>query len=333
MPTAPPRFDQLDLNLLRIFDAVLEEGSVVQAGRRLSLSPSAISHGLGRLRHALKDDLFTREKDGMKPTPFARELGVAVHDTLQRLRTALSDDAFHPESSDRVFTIACSEFASVVLLAPLIASVRAQAPGVQVSLLPSNALNVSEALEAGRIDLAIGTFLEAGPRFRMRKLMDTDQVYVLPADASADADAAALTLERLAALPHVVVRLATAQERVVVDECIVEKGLRRHINMGDSPRLDQALAAKGQARTICAVVSHPLAVPAIVQSSGAVGMLPRQMAERLAPVWGLQIHDDPQGSPSFPYSIVWHERADADPGNAWMRDVIESVSARDARTR
>ncbi|MGA0572948.1 LysR family transcriptional regulator [Variovorax sp. VNK109] len=329
MPTAPPRFDRLDLNLLRIFDAVLEEGSVVQAGRRLSLSPSAISHGLGRLRHALKDDLFTREKDGMKPTPFARELGVAVHDTLRRLRTALSDDAFHPESSDRVFTIACSEFASVVLFAPLIASVRAQAPGVQVSLLPSNALNVSEALEAGRIDLAIGTFLEAGPRFRMRKLMDTDQVYVLPESAGPGP----LTLERLAALPHVVVRLATAQERVVVDECIVEKGLRRHINMGDSPRLDQALAARSEARTICAVVSHPLAVPAIVQSSGAVGMLPRQMAERLAPVWGLQIHDDPQGSPSFPYSIVWHERADADPGNAWMRDVIEAASARDARAR
>src|SRR5690349_23354578 len=99
------RFDNLDLNLLRVFEALVEERSATRAGVRLGLTQSAISHALNRLRYELKDELFVRSPDGMQPTERAAEIAPRLRHGLLQLQLALVPTAFDPERSDRRFTV------------------------------------------------------------------------------------------------------------------------------------------------------------------------------------------------------------------------------------
>src|SRR5260221_11113788 len=90
-----------DLNLLIVFDAVMQERSVTRAGRRIGLSQPAMSHALSRLRHMLKDELFIRAPDGMVPTPRAEELAQPLRNALNGMQRALEPAMFDPAVSDR----------------------------------------------------------------------------------------------------------------------------------------------------------------------------------------------------------------------------------------
>ncbi len=68
MAAAQVKWGAIDLNLLVVFDAMMQERNVTRAGERLGLSQPAMSHALIRLRHMLKDDLFVRSPKGMLPT-------------------------------------------------------------------------------------------------------------------------------------------------------------------------------------------------------------------------------------------------------------------------
>src|SRR5690349_24552218 len=98
-------YSQLDLNLLRVFEALMEEGSATRAGARLGLTQSAISHALNRLRYVLKDELFVRSPDGMQPTDRAAEIAPRLRQGLMQLQLALAPIEFAPERSDRRFTV------------------------------------------------------------------------------------------------------------------------------------------------------------------------------------------------------------------------------------
>src|SRR4051812_16994715 len=104
-----------DLNLLRIFDVVLEERSVTRAGVRLGLTQSAVSHALNRLRYTLNDELFLRGPGGMEPTPRALEIGPQVHAALTQLQSAVAPAGFDPTISERRFTIAAGAYACAVM--------------------------------------------------------------------------------------------------------------------------------------------------------------------------------------------------------------------------
>src|SRR6476620_10145143 len=149
--------DNFDLNLLRVFEALMEERSATRAGSRLGLSQSAISHALNRLRYVLKDELFVRGPDGMQPTERAAEIAPRLRQGLLQLPLALAPSEFVAERTDRRFTITCTEYAGAVILPAFISRLRAEAPNASLSILPSN-LGVAETLRSGRADLAIGSF-------------------------------------------------------------------------------------------------------------------------------------------------------------------------------
>ena len=120
----------LDLNLLVVFDAVMQERNVTRAGRRLGLSQPAMSHALTRLRHMLKDDLFIRSPKGMVPTPRAEQLALPVRAALDRLQQSLEPTQFDPSTATRNFRIAVDNYAAVVLVGPLAARITNIAPDV-----------------------------------------------------------------------------------------------------------------------------------------------------------------------------------------------------------
>src|SRR5579871_2137367 len=164
-----------DLNLLRIFDLLFEERSVSRAARRLSLTQSAVSHALARLREMMGDPLFTRGAGGLQPTARAEELAPQLREILVRIRTALSPPSFDPRSSSREFTIAAGAYVCRLLLPPLVALARAAAPGVTLRIVNVNQALLDE-LDQGSVDIGIGAFEEIPARIKSLPLFNDTAV-------------------------------------------------------------------------------------------------------------------------------------------------------------
>src|SRR5262245_17775553 len=123
---------RFDLNLLVLFQTVFEERHVARAAARLHVSPSAVSHGLGRLREALHDPLFMRNPRGVVPTARAEALATPVAEILSRVRDVVETDRFDPATSRRRFTIGAPDALCAVMLPRLLVTLRQRAPGIDV---------------------------------------------------------------------------------------------------------------------------------------------------------------------------------------------------------
>src|SRR5215813_8700002 len=196
-------FAALDLNLLRVFDTLIEERNVTRAGERLGLTQSAISHALNRLRYVFGDELFVRGPEGMQPTLRAAEIAPRLREGLIQLQLALAPAEFAPARTDRRFTITCGEYVGAVLIPGFVSRLREAAPNAELRIRPSN-MGVAEAVLAGRVDLAIGSFRRVPEWFAYEPLFRETRVWVLSADHRA-AGGDELTLERLAELPHLII--------------------------------------------------------------------------------------------------------------------------------
>ena len=170
----------LDLNLLRVFDVLLEERSATRAGGRLGLTQSAISHALNRLRYVLKDELFVRGPDGMQPTPRAVEMGPQVHAALNQLHAALAPADFEPATSERRFAVVTGAYASAILAPPLASRLAEIAPHAEL-MIAELALDVLERLDARRVDFLVGSVLAAPERFARETILTEELVWVVRA--------------------------------------------------------------------------------------------------------------------------------------------------------
>ena len=154
-------FAALDLNLLRVFDAMMMELSTVRAGGRLGLTQSAVSAALGRLRQIMQDDLFVREGNRMVPTPRALALQEPIRTALRQMEEALSSAAgFDPGTADRDFVLAGSDYVSAFLMPRLARVVRPEAPDVTLQMLDVPAQQVVPFLSKGRVDVAVERQME-----------------------------------------------------------------------------------------------------------------------------------------------------------------------------
>jgi DNA-binding transcriptional LysR family regulator len=165
-----------DLNLLVVFDAVMQDRSVTRAGRRIGLSQPAMSHALNRLRDFLKDELFVRTPTGMRPTPRAERLAALLRQALRQLQRALQPETFVPATADRRFSLAINNYAAVVVAPSLVTAVSTAAPSVHLDLRPSGTLDIIECLDRGDLDLAIGSLDRFGERFACTPLLEDEFV-------------------------------------------------------------------------------------------------------------------------------------------------------------
>src|SRR5258705_1311610 len=120
-PQPPMHLSAIDMNLLVALDALLTECSVTRAAARVGLSPSAMSHALGRLREPLGDPVLVRSRSGLSATPRARALQPELHDALDRIRLALAaSPEFDPTHSTQTFSVSCQDVTQVLLIPPLL---------------------------------------------------------------------------------------------------------------------------------------------------------------------------------------------------------------------
>src|SRR3989442_1397212 len=215
-----------DLNLLVVFEAVMQDGSVTRAGKRLGMSQPALSHALNRLRYLVKDQLFIRTPKGMVPTPRAEQLALPLRHALAEMQRALEPETFVAAQANRRFSIAVNNYAAIVMAAPLVAAVAAAAPLVQLDLRPSGTLDVFDRLDSGDLDVAIGTFDAVGERFGSAALLEDRFVAVMrrghPAGRSK------LSAEAFGALAHVAIS-SSGVDTGFINRSLATRGARRRI--------------------------------------------------------------------------------------------------------
>ena len=316
-------YSHLDLNLLRVFEALMEERSATRAGAQLGLTQSAISHALNRLRYVLKDELFVRGPDGMQPTERAAEIAPRLRQGLLQLQLALAPSEFVPEATDRRFTVTCTEYAGAVLIPGLIARLRTEARHASLNVLPSN-LGVADSLRSGRADLAIGSFRRIPEWAASEPLLHESRVWVLSSDHPAAREE--LTLDRLAELPHLVIA-ATGEDEHAIEGYVVDHGLERLVTRSDAGLLAGALAARGLRRNVAVTTSHILAALATVSQSDIAALLPRRLATAFMGRYSLALFEPPYSSPPFEVMSLWHRDHGDQPAVAWLRRLLREVAA------
>lgn len=250
----------MDLNLLVLFEAVLEERHVGRAAERLNLSPSAISHGLGRLRRLLNDPLFVRTPKGVVPTDRASELAAPIADVLARIRRVVATaEPFDPATSTRRFTIGAPDGVSAVLLTGLLDGLRRSAPGIDISLrqlLPAPGETTLERawrgafaeLETRAMDIAIVPTDEIPARFHRQFLYEEDFVIAARAGHSLTT---APTLDRYCEVRHIVVSL-TGDPYGFIDDALSKLDRSRRIAL-TVPNFMFALSVVAESDFVCAL--------------------------------------------------------------------------------
>jgi DNA-binding transcriptional LysR family regulator len=294
--------NDIDLNLLRLFDAVYQHRSVSRAADQLELTQPAASQGLTRLRGLLHDPLFMRAPGGVQPTPRAERLAEPVRHALATLEMALGDPhEFEPAQSRRTFHLHMSDIGESRFLPPLMAALRQQAPGVRVEARPWESDELSEALHAGRVDFAFGFLPAVKDTQRMRLLGDRYVVVLRRGHPFLRRRRSGRTL--LAALGEL--------EFVAV---------RTH---ADTRRILQLMQLEERLRL---VTEHFLVLPSIVQATDLAALVPRDIAEG----FGAEnaIVEPPFPLRDFTVSLHWSRRVEAEPGHRWMRGLIGEVFRR-----
>lgn len=293
----------IDLNLLRIFEALMSERQVTRAGRKLGLSQPAMSNALNRLRFLFKDELLVRGPAGMQPTPRALELEVPIRQALQQIEAVLrAGQGFAPATARRGFAVGFADYAGALLLPALTARLRS-APGIDLRVEPTDGEAAAAAVDAGGLDAALGTFPAPLPRLRQAPLFEESPVCVARRDHPELARG--LGLETYLALSHLRVTSQEGPERALA-QLLEERGLERRVALS----LPQLLLA-----------------PEALAGSDLLGTMGERLARRAAERWPLAVWAPPFDLPRFRLSLVWHRRNDNDPAQQWLRETLQSLAA------
>jgi DNA-binding transcriptional LysR family regulator len=314
-------FSTLDLNLLRVFDAIMEERSILRASQKVFLSQSAVSHSLARLREMLDDELFIRTAGGMQPTARALAMAPLIREALKKLETAIGPPKFDPASSTRKFTIAASDFTTMIVAPHLLQIFDAEAPYVDIVIRPVTRIDLAEQIDLGRIDTAIGTFSAAPQRFKSNLLFEYDDVLI----ANASRKFGIMTTEQLSSLSIVVVSFGGEQEGAV-DGFISERGLARRSEMYDRAAFERAFATLEHPPRLAVSLPHFLALPALLEGSGLAAIVPRPLADAFARTHSISICELPYPTTRFEVRSLWHERHEGDASQEWLHGIMRRAT-------
>lgn len=312
-------FDQLQIRkldggLLLIFRELLLRRRATEAADRLGLSPSAISHALGRLRDLFGDPLFIRRSHGLEPTQRAIELGPTIDALIATVGAAVSrDQGFDPAASRRRFRIVCPEHFATLIAVPLVEAFRRQAPGASFSTRPAFLERALRAVRRGEAELALGVFGPVPGEFATRTLFDDD--YCVIAREGHPSVRGTVDLATYARIGHVFV---SNPDGMLADEAPVDRELSR-VTYGDLPPAELGVVAH-------AYFTAWESVMLLVSQSDVLADCPRRLALRFAARLGLQVLDPP--FPAFHFKVQAVRRAEPpDPGVDWLLDrIVEAVA-------
>ena len=278
----------IDLNLLVILDALLTEKQVTRAGLKIGLTQPAVSNALSRLRYVFKDEILARTTLGMELTPRAQALVLPVRQIMQQIEALFeSDYQFNPYTSERHFTVRMSDLTELLMLPALLRIMRLTAPHIGMDVVHLSAAKTADALEAGRLDLAISAGIAHSGALSSQTVFQERP----------------LTLERFLALDF----------------------LNVSINPVDHSLIDNQLANMHFTRRIALNVPHWLVVPNMLDALPYAVIMSERHALSLDDA-RLVIRELPLPMEPVTWSLYWHRRYDASNAHAWLRNCIVEVA-------
>jgi DNA-binding transcriptional LysR family regulator len=305
-------FRTLDLNLLRVFDAVMAEGSLTRAASGLAMTQPAVSHALKRLRDTVGEDLFVRVAHGVQPTPRAEALWPQVRGALGTLRQALAPGDFDPRRDAVQMRLAMADATAALLAPPLVARIEAESAQVNLRVLPLTTRDPRRLLDGGDADMAVGYFPElittilaqgADSHLHHRRLYDTRYVCVMRRGHPLARQR--LTLEGFCDAHHLLVSFSGRAQGFV----------------------DQALAALGRQRRVVLTVNQFFTAGRVVAQSDLLTVLPERFLAATGNTDGLVTRDLPLTVGTVHVEMIWHLRHDADPAHRWLREQVQAAAA------
>lgn len=296
----------LDLNLLRVLGALFEEGQATKAAARLSLSQPAVSHALAKLRTSLGDELFVRESNALKPTPFAE----SIREPVKRLLEIVANEIAHvrhfePATTRHRFTISTSDIGELVFLPQLLRHFSFEAPHATLRSLSMRPADLESAMAEGAVDLALGYFPDlSGSAFYQQKLFEHRFACLVRRDHPAIG--ATLTLEQFLAADHVVVA-QEGRSQEIFEKRMAELRLKRRVLL-QSP--------------------HFMSAPLLVAHSDMIAIVPRAVGRAYCRIAPLRLLEPPIKIPSIQLKQLWHRRVHDDPSVTWLRQSIAKLFLR-----
>jgi DNA-binding transcriptional LysR family regulator len=303
-------FLTLDLNLLRVFDAVMTEQNLTRAADRLATTQPAVSNALKRLRETLDDDLLVRTAHGMKPTARADELWPAVRLALSGLEAAITPENFDVSESQAVVRMAMADSTASFLLPSLMRAIKLDAPGLDIRMLTLATRDPRPMLMQSVIDIAVGSFpgvvaqltggQEASTTIRHQRLYSGQPVCIMRRDHPLANEP--LTLDNYCAAQHALVSFSG----------------RPH-----GPA-DGALASIGRVRRIALTVNQFFTVGQVIAKSDLLSIVPRHLitSAGMTEVIGKEL---PFELPPVHVDMLWHERDTRNPSHKWIRNTLSGL--------
>lgn len=296
-------FLTLDLNLLRVFDAVMSEQNLTRAASRLAMTQPAVSNALKRLRDAIGDELLIRTAHGVRPTPRAEELWPIVRNALADLESAVTPESFDLAKTKTTFRMAMADAPAALWLPTLVQDIQREAPGISVRMMPLTTRDPRAILLHGDIDLTLGFFpgvtsqLAAEPSspIRHERLYTGQYVCVMRKDHPLASQK--LTLDAYCAADHLLVSFSGRAHGLVND----------------------ALAQIGRKRHILLTVNQFFTGGSVVASSDLLTVLPRHLVASTGRQDALIVKELPFDMPPVHVDLLWHERDARNPAHRWLR--------------
>jgi DNA-binding transcriptional LysR family regulator len=297
----PVNFSSVDLNLLTVVQAILEERSATRAAARLHVTQSAVSNSLRRARELFQDPLVVRTGRGFALTPRGDALLPELRAILDGVGRLLGQGpSFDPESSTRRFTIACSDAVGSVMLPRLLPSFHARLPNASLHAVTIDRI-VAAGFERADFDLLVGMPPSIPAGCEAELLTEDAMVAIVRADHPGVGRR--LDLATYARLPHAELALLGEPDDLV----------------------DRSLAAEGLRRCIRVTVPYLAAIPALVASSDLIATTLASVADRFAGPLGLRVLVPPVKLAPLAIRQVWHRRAADDPGSRLLRELVRTA--------
>jgi len=307
-------FRQFDLNLLKVFDAVMAERNLTRAADRLAMTQPAVSHALKRLREMLGEELFVRQAFGVRPTLKAETLWPEVRSALAGLEQLLAFDEYRASEQEHVFRIAMADATAALLLPGLVAQFEELRALANVQVLPLTTRDPRSLLEQGEADIAVGYFPAAAATLRgqgtqaailQQRLYDSEYVCVMRKDHPLAAEGA-LTLDAFCSAQHLLVSFSGRPFGFV----------------------DEALAALQRGRRIMLTVNQFFTAGRIVAGSGLLTVLPRAFLEVTGYQSELVARPLPLVVGRIQVDMLWHLRSEGRRADGWLRERIVEAARR-----
>ena len=299
-------FLTLDLNLLRVFDAVMTEQNLTRAANLLAMTQPAVSNALRRLRDTLNDELVIRTAHGVKPTPRAEELWPTVRRALSELEAVITPETFDVSRAQNTFRMAMVDATAALWLPSLVRTIMRDAPRIKIRMMPLTTRDPRAMLLRGDVDLAVGFFPGVTAQLADGQGMVKSQIsherlytgqYVCVMNKSHPLAKEELTLDKYCAADHLLVSLSGKPHAVI----------------------DDVLSGMGRERRILLTVNQFFTAGRIVVSSELITVLPRHLIAATGMTEALVVKELPFKPPDEHVDMLWHERDARNPAHKWLR--------------